>query len=116
MTNTRHLIRQQRLRYLIDTQFGGRQIVMANQTNIPQSLISRYLSGKTIGDDMKRRIEEACGLPKDWLDKSDGEEEYEEEDDMFTLIKLIVKMKREERRKLRKLYDVVAELNEETNH
>ena len=115
MTNTRHLIRQQRLRYLIDTQFGGRQIVMANQTNIPQSLISRYLSGKAIGDDMKRRIEEACGLPKDWLDKSE-EEEYEEDDDTLALIKLIVKMKREERRKLRKLYGVVAELNEETNH
>lgn len=57
-----------RLRILVNKMFDGVQAAFADRVNIPATLVSRYFAGKGIGEDMKDKICEACGLPGDWLD------------------------------------------------
>jgi len=66
---TRREIRQIRLQQLLSDRFNGKQALMADKTEIAATLISRYANGsKGIGERMRDKIEDACGLPRGWMD------------------------------------------------
>lgn len=49
--------------------FDGKQASLAAHVGIVANLISRYLNGtKGIGEEMRDKIEDACALPRGWLD------------------------------------------------
>lgn len=73
MTTKKKEIRNQRLFKLMHDRFEGSQSRLAEHLGIVPNLVSRYLSGKGIGEDMKVKIETACGLNNDWLDGVDSE-------------------------------------------
>lgn len=77
MLDTRKETRRQRLAQLLRDRFDGKQASLAAQVGIVANLISRYLNGtKGIGEEMRDKIEDACALPRGWLDTiADGREE-----------------------------------------
>ena len=123
MTKSSGDIRKRKLKYLIDTAFNGRQLDFCDKSDVAQSLVSRYLHGKVIGDNMARKIELACGLDPGWLDDATNlppEVERRKEVDMgepelYKLIGLITKLPERERRRLRKIYEVLANNLQENN-
>lgn len=75
MTQRKKPHRNTRLKILVNKMFDGVQAAFADRVNIPATLVSRYFAGKGIGEDMKDKICEACGLPGDWLDIEEDERE-----------------------------------------
>jgi len=66
--------RNRKFNKLLVEQFKGVQVAMANALGISPSLVSRYASGKGIGEDMKTLIESKLNLPKGWFDLSEDAE------------------------------------------
>jgi phage repressor protein C with HTH and peptisase S24 domain len=64
--------RRARLRELIDTQYGGKQVGLATAIERQPDYISRCLKGtKRIGEDFARVVEQRTGMPAGWLDRPD---------------------------------------------
>lgn len=65
-------VRQQRVRELIEKEFGGSQAAFAKAVDRSDNYISRMLSRgpnrKGIGEDLAREIEKLCNKPRGWLD------------------------------------------------
>jgi hypothetical protein len=71
-------IRRDNLRFLVETRFAGNQSALARALNVQSNWISRLLGDKRIGDRAARRIEQACGKPRNWLDVWHGLETLRE--------------------------------------
>lgn len=70
MNDNRKEIRRARLKLLMDERFEGKQAALASCIGVIPNLVSRYIRGtKGIGEDMRDKIEDACGLPRGWLDR-----------------------------------------------
>lgn len=67
--------RNKKFNKLLVEQFKGVQVAMANALGISPSLISRYASGKGIGEDMKTLIEEKLNLQRGWFDQDENAEQ-----------------------------------------
>jgi phage repressor protein C with HTH and peptisase S24 domain len=64
--------RRARLRELIDTKFGGKQVGLATAIERQPDYISRCLKGtKRIGEDFARFVEQQTEMPVGWLDRPD---------------------------------------------
>ncbi len=71
------IIRQKKLRTLVDDQFKDRQTELAKQVGLSLTQIGQYLSGyRGIGEKSARKIEMGLGYPKGWLDK-EGDDDIE---------------------------------------
>lgn len=69
MKNPKKENRRLRFVLLLETVFRNRQVDLADRIGITANLVSRYVKGvKGIGEDMRDRIEQACGLEPGWLD------------------------------------------------
>lgn len=68
-------IRRENLRDIINRDFDGRQVRLAERLEINANVISRWLkpatdkNHKTIGDSVARKLEIAANKPKFWLDR-----------------------------------------------
>ncbi|MBY0484596.1 helix-turn-helix transcriptional regulator [Nitrosomonas sp.] len=117
-------IRSRKLNYLINSEFEGKQRVFCEKTGIAQSLVSRYLHGKIIGDDMAEKIELACGLEPGWLDDSANLPPVAErrksldtgETELYRLIGLITNLSEKERRRIRKIYEAITASRDDDNN
>lgn len=91
MARKRKEIRNTRFKELLNDQFNGSMIAMADFLGLPADLISRYSKDKGIGEDIKDLIESKCKKNRDWLD---GVEEpfyyYKNDDDLINILKQVV--------------------------
>lgn len=62
-------IRRANLRGLLKAKAQGKQATLALRLDVPPNLVSRWLSGKHIGDDVARGVEEVFGLPYGAMDR-----------------------------------------------
>lgn len=73
--------RRRRLRQLLDSEFDGKQQLIADHIGVEQNYISGLLGqGKTkkpFGEKTARKIERLCGKPAGWLDRDPNEQEAE---------------------------------------
>ncbi|MEL5392848.1 helix-turn-helix transcriptional regulator [Serratia nevei] len=91
-------IRRENLRDIINRDFDGRQVRLAEKLGNNANLISRWLkpatdkNHKTIGDTVARRLEEAANKPKFWLDRDHmlamaaGAEQEQEETEIGAIV------------------------------
>lgn len=106
-------IRQEKLIHIIDTMFNGKQIDFCRATGLPQSLVSRYASGKYMGNQVADDIERELNLPKGSMDGNAElpdrlNEDIDEDEELYRLIKLVISMPKEQRHKFIKVFEIVA--------
>ncbi|WP_225182138.1 helix-turn-helix domain-containing protein [Pectobacterium aroidearum] len=63
-----HVIRRENLVKLMDKHYGGQQASIARAIGVPANLVSRWISGKNIGDKSARKIEDVTRQTRNWLD------------------------------------------------
>ncbi|MEH2922389.1 transcriptional regulator [Samsonia erythrinae] len=61
-------IRRENLIEIMEKHYDGKQVSIARAIGLNPTLISRWISGKKIGDKMARKIEDATRQPRNWLD------------------------------------------------
>lgn len=67
-------IRRRNARSLLESQFGGNKSLLAAELGVESSYLSRWFTQqpghkRRIGDKMARKLENACGRPKYWIDQ-----------------------------------------------
>lgn len=62
-------IRRANLRGLLEAKAQGKQANLALHLDVPPNLVSRWLSGKHIGDDVARGVEQVFDLPYGAMDR-----------------------------------------------
>lgn len=61
-------IRRENLVTLLERHYGGNQSSLARAIGVPANLVSRWVSGKKIGDKIARKIEDSTVQARNWLD------------------------------------------------
>lgn len=62
-------IRRINMRALLEARADGKQVNLARELDVPANLVSRWLSGKHIGDDIARWTEEVFGIGHGAMDQ-----------------------------------------------
>ncbi len=93
MASKRKEIRNVRFKELLENDFKGSRIDMANFLGLAPDLISRYAKNKGIGEDIKNLVEEKCKKNRDWLDGVDDQIYYDRNDeDLINILKDVIRL------------------------
>jgi len=78
--------RVRRLRQLLTEVFNGSQTELSKRSGISLAQLGQYFSGyRNMGEKVARRIEDAAGKPRGWLDSDDSNKPLLSEDDRVHL-------------------------------